>query len=253
MARPARHHLRAVALYLLAPLAIVIIISFSAAPFLQFPPPGLSLRWYQNLFSDANWVDSIIVSIEVLIPSSLIATLLGTAAAYALIRGRIPGATLITACLMLPVVVPGSAASLYGSFAPRPERHAHGSSSAILLITPYVSPPSAPRSARSMLAGGRGATLGAPPWAAFRRITLPLLCPAVLSGLLFAMVVSFDELVVSLFISPAPSGRSPCRCGPTSAAIRSDHRRDRSFCFVFSLLALLLEMAMRRRAGTQRS
>src|ERR1700722_19955927 len=107
-----------VAVYLLAPLAIIVAISFSSAPFLKFPPPGLSLRWYDNLFGNAGWTRSIIISIEVLIPSSLIATLLGTAAAYALIRGRIPGATLITACLMLPVVVPGilTAASLFGIY-----------------------------------------------------------------------------------------------------------------------------------------
>jgi putative spermidine/putrescine transport system permease protein len=248
-----------VALYLLAPLAIVVIISFSAAPFLQFPPPGLSLRWYQNLFSDANWVDSIIVSIEVLVPSSLIATLLGTAAAYALIRGRIPGATLITACLMLPVVVPGiiTAAGLFGIYR---GLGLNGTLSGlvighIVLVTPYVIA-TVGASLRTLDAGleDAAATLGAPPWATFRRITLPLLSPAVLSGLLFAMVVSFDELIVSLFVSTARIRPVPVQMwsnlrgdfDPTIAAIAS-------LCFVFALAALLLEMALRRRTGTQRN
>jgi putative spermidine/putrescine transport system permease protein len=248
-----------VALYLLAPLAIVVIISFSAAPFLQFPPPGLSLRWYQNLFSDANWVDSIIVSIQVLVPSSLIATLLGTAAAYALIRGRIPGATLITACLMLPVVVPGiiTAAGLFGIYR---GLGLNGTLTGLVightvLVTPYMVA-TVGASLRTLDAGleDAAATLGAPPWAAFRRITLPLLSPAVLSGLLFAMVVSFDELIVSLFVSTARIRPVPVQMwsnlrgdfDPTIAAIAS-------LCFVFALVALLLEMALRRRTGTQRS
>ena len=105
-------------LYLIAPLVIVVIISFSAASFLQFPPPGLSLRWYQNLFNDPAWTDSLSVSIKILIPSASIATVLGTAAAFAIARGRIPGASIIGAALMLPIVVPGiiTAAALFGLY-----------------------------------------------------------------------------------------------------------------------------------------
>jgi putative spermidine/putrescine transport system permease protein len=107
-----------VALYLIAPLAIVVIISFSAASFLQFPPPGLSLRWYVNLFDTPAWTDSLVVSVQILIPSATLATLLGTAAAYALVRGRIPGAQIVGAALMLPIIVPGiiTAAALFGVY-----------------------------------------------------------------------------------------------------------------------------------------
>src|SRR6185436_9351853 len=96
-----------VAVFLLAPLAVVVIISFSAAPFLQFPPPGFSLRWYDLLFSTPAWTNSLWVSIQLLVPSSILATILGTAAAVGLVRGRVPGAAFITACLMLPIIVPG--------------------------------------------------------------------------------------------------------------------------------------------------
>jgi putative spermidine/putrescine transport system permease protein len=247
-----------VALYLMAPLAIVVIVSFSAAPFLQFPPPGLSPRWYQNLFADSNWVNAIMVSIEVLIPSAIMATWLGTAAAYALIRGRIPGATLITAGLMLPVVVPGiiTAAGLFGVYR---GLGLNGTLTGLVightvLTTPYVvaTVGAALRTLDARLEDA-AATLGAPPWAAFRRITLPLLLPAVLSGLLFAMVVSFDELIVSLFVSTARIRPVPVQMwsnlrgdfDPTIAAIAS-------LCFVFALLALLLDIALRRRTGTER-
>ncbi len=247
-----------VALYVLSPLAIVVIVSFSAAPFLQFPPPGLSLRWYQNLLANPGWMRSIIVSVEVLIPSSILATLLGTASAYALVRGRIPGAGFITACLMLPVVVPGiiTAAGLFGIYR---GLGLNGTIAGLVightvLITPYVvATVSAALHSLDARLEDAAATLGARPWAAFRRITLPLLSPAVLSGLLFAMVISFDELIVSLFVSTARIRPVPVQMwsnlrgdfDPTIAAIAS-------FCFVFALVALLLEMALRRRTGTER-
>jgi putative spermidine/putrescine transport system permease protein len=248
-----------VALYLLAPLAIVIVISFSSAPFLEFPPPGLSLRWYRNLFADPDWISAITVSVEVLIPSSIMATLLGTAAAYALVRGRVPGATLITACLMLPVVVPAiiTAAALFGVYR---GLGLNGTITGLIightvLITPYVVA-TVGASLRSLDARleDAAATLGARPWPAFRHVTLPLLSPGVLSGLLFAMVVSFDELIVSLFVSTARTRPVPVQMwsnlrgdfDPTIAAIAS-------LCFVFALVALLLEMMLRRRTGVERS
>lgn len=241
-----------VALYLLAPLAIVIIVSFSAAAFLQFPPPGLSLRWYTNLFNNPGWTHSITISIEILIPAALIATLLGTAAAYALVRGRIPGASLITAFLMLPIVVPAiiTAAGLYGVYR---GLGLNGTLTGLIighvvLITPYViATVSASLQSMDDRLEAAAATLGAPPWTSFRRITLPLLTPAILSGLLFAMIVSFDELIVSLFISTA-------RVRPVAVQMWSNVRGDfdptiaaiATLCFVFALVALLLEMALRR-------
>src|SRR5262249_6420361 len=67
-----------VAVFLLAPLAVVVIISFSSAPFLQFPPPGFSLRWYDLLFSTPAWTHSLWVSVQLFVPSSILATILGT-------------------------------------------------------------------------------------------------------------------------------------------------------------------------------
>jgi putative spermidine/putrescine transport system permease protein len=248
-----------IAVYLLAPLAIVVIVSFSAASFLQFPPPGLSLRWYQNLFADPGWMRSIAVSVEVLIPASVTATLLGTAAAYALVRGRIPGASVILACLMLPIVVPSiiTAAGLYGVYR---GLGLNGTLTGLVightvLITPYVV---ATVGASLRMLDARledaAATLGASPWMGFRRVTLPLLLPSILSGLLFAMVVSFDELIVSLFVSTA-------RVRPVAVQMWSNVRGDfdptiaaiATLCFVFAFVSLLLDMVLRRRSGADRA
>ena len=72
-----------VAVWLLAPLVVVVVISFSSAPFLQFPPPGFSLRWYEQLFSTPAWTNSLLVSVEIMGPAAFFATVLGTAASYA--------------------------------------------------------------------------------------------------------------------------------------------------------------------------
>lgn len=242
-----------VGLYLLAPLAIVVIISFSSGEFLQFPPPGVSLRWYDNLFTDPNWTDSIAVSLEVMLPAAFLATVLGTAASYGLQRGRVPGASVITGVLMLPIIVPGiiTAAALFGVYS---GMGLNGTLTGLIaahtvLVLPYVvaTVGSALRTLDPRLEDA-AATLGAKPWTGFRRVTLPLLAPAVLSGLLFAMVVSFDELIVSLFVSTA-------RLRPVAVQMWSNVRGDfdptvaaiATLCFVFAFLALGAEGLTRRR------
>ena len=247
----------AVALYLIAPLAIVVVISFSAAAFLQFPPPGLSLRWYENLFSSPAWTNSLLVSFEILLPSATLATVLGTAAAYALVRGRLPGAAAIQAILMLPIIVPAiiTAAALFGVYR---GLGLNGTLAGlvighVVITLPYVvaTVASGLRTMDPRLEDA-ASTLGAPPGAAFRRVTLPLLAPSILSGLLFAAVASFDELIVSLFVSTA-------RLRPVAVQMWSNVRGDvdptvaaiASLCFAFAFLALLAEGMLRRRTGTE--
>ncbi|MBP0496126.1 ABC transporter permease [Pararoseomonas indoligenes] len=244
-----------VGIYLIAPLVVVLIISFSSAAFLRFPPPGFSLRWYANLANDPAWIDATWVSIQVLVPTAVLSTALGTAAALALIRGRLPGAGFLGAALMAPLVVPGiiTSAGLYiiyrtiglnGTLTGMVIGH-------VVVTLPYViaTVGSALRSLDPRLEAA-AATLGAPPSAAFRRITLPLLAPAVLSSMLFAAVLSFDELIVSLFVGSARLRTVPVQMwsnirgdfDPTVAAIAS-------LCFLVALIALGLEALLRRRNG----
>jgi len=240
-----------VAVFLLAPLAVVVIISFSAAPFLQFPPPGFSLRWYDLLFSTPAWTNSLWVSIQLLVPSSILATILGTAASLGLVRGRVPGATLITACLMLPIIVPGmiTAAALFGIYR---GLGLNGTLTGLIightvLHIPYVvATVSSALRVQDVQLEQAAATLGAPPWATFRHVTLPLIMPAVMSSLLIAMILSFDELIVSLFVSSA-------RVRPVAVQMWSNLLGDfdptiaaiASVCFLFALLVMAADLALR--------
>lgn len=240
-----------VAVFLLAPLAVVVIISFSSAPFLQFPPPGFSLRWYDQLFSSPAWTHSLWVSVQLFVPSSILATVLGTAASYGLVRGRVPGAAFITACLMLPIIVPGmiTAAALFGIYR---GLGLNGTLTGLIightvLHIPYVvaTVTSALR-VQDVQLEQAAATLGARPWATFRRVTLPLIMPAVMSSLLISMILSFDELIVSLFVSSA-------RVRPVAVQMWSNLLGDfdptiaaiASVCFLFALLLMAADLALR--------
>ncbi|MFN3337680.1 MAG: ABC transporter permease, partial [Thermomicrobium sp.] len=95
-----------VLVYLVAPVAIVIPMSFSAAKYLSFPPPGLSLQWYQNFFARADWTAATIQSIRVAFTVMILATVLGVAASLALVRGSFPGKEIVNLIIVSPLVVP---------------------------------------------------------------------------------------------------------------------------------------------------
>ncbi len=243
-------------IYMLAPMVVVLIISFSSAQFLTFPPPGLSWQWYEKMFSNSVWLSTLGTSIKIVIPTAIISTALGTAAALALSRMSGSLALLLRGLIMAPLVIPViiTAAALFGVFR---IWGLYGNLPGLILAhavltLPYVL---ATVSAALHLFDRRledaAANLGATPSITFRRITLPLIAPAVLSGLLFAMVISFDELVVSLFLS-SPTVR------PVTVQMWSNIRGDTdptiaaiaTVLFFFSLFALLLDSMARRRSGT---
>jgi putative spermidine/putrescine transport system permease protein len=240
-------------IYLIAPMIIVLIISFSSAPFLMFPPPGFSLQWYKKLFSHAAWLDSLITSLQIMVPAGIAATVLGTGAAVGIARGRFPGAALVSGLLMAPVVVPViiTAAAMFGVFR---GLGLYGTLTGLILAHTVLTIPYVVSTVLASLhmvdeqLENAALTLGATRWGAFWRVVFPLILPAVLSGFLFAMIISFDELVVSIFIS-SPTLR------PVTVQMWSDIRGDidptisaiGTVLFLFSLMVLLAESLLRGR------
>jgi putative spermidine/putrescine transport system permease protein len=238
--------------FLVAPMVIVVIISFSSAHFLTFPPPGFSLQWYRNLFGDPAWADSLATSVQIVVPSGMLAMTIGTAAALGLSRSRIPGKKVIIGLLMSPIVVPVIiiAAAIFGVYQ---IWNLNGTLTGFILAHTVLTVPYVISTVLASLQmideqyENAALTLGASPWIVFWRIVLPLILPGVLSGLLFAMVISFDELVVSLFIS-SPTLR------PVTVKMWSDVLGDinptiaaiGTLLFLFSLLVLLVEAVARR-------
>ncbi len=193
-------------LYLLAPILIVIPVSFSASAFIVFPPQGFSLRWYHNFFSSRELTESLWLSIRLAFSVTCVSTLIGTMTSLALVRYRFWGKETLRSVFMAPMILPGVvlgiAFLIY--FSRTPLSHTFWSLFfAHLVVTiPYVIwTMSAALQGFDRVLEEAAASLGARPLTAFRTVTLPLLKPGVIAGAIFAFVTSFDELAISIFLT----------------------------------------------------
>jgi putative spermidine/putrescine transport system permease protein len=195
----------AIIVYLIFPVVVVVAISFSAGNFLRFPPPGFSLRWYQTILADPEWISALWVSIRVGVLSAAIATVLGVPAAFAITRYVIPGKSLLSALVLCALVTPPivTALSTYLFFVPLGLVNtilglsfAHAvSGMPFVVINTAASLRSADRNLE------RAAIIhGAHPLWAVLRITLPIISPGIVIGAIFAFVHSTHELLVATFV-----------------------------------------------------
>ena len=191
--------------FLLGPVAVVFLVSFEANSFLAFPPQELSLRWYAALVANRHFVEGFRVSLTLGLLAAVAASVLGVPAALAIARRRFPGRDALTTFFILPLMVPSIVLGLALLLLMAPLRLTAtypGLLAAHLVVTlPYV----IRTVATSLLTlspeyEGAAMTLGATPWQVFRRITLPLIQPGVIAGAALAFLVSFDEVVISLFL-----------------------------------------------------
>lgn len=195
-----------VLLFLIMPSLIVIPMSFSSAEFITFPPPGWSLKWYQAYFDRPDWLVATSNSFQVAILTTLIATVLGTLAAYGLIRGASRFKQAIVLFVISPIVVPPVVLGLglYGFFV---DTGLFGTKWGLALAhsigaTALVTITVAATLSRYDFTLVRAAmSLGAGPIATFRKITLPIIRPGIIAGGVFAFIHSFDELVMTMMIS----------------------------------------------------
>ena len=191
---------------LVLPTLIVVPISFGTAAYIEFPPSGLTLRWYAEYFSDPDWIDATLFSLRIAVATSVTATVVGTLTAIALVRGNLPGKTLIQGLALSPLIVPHIiiAISLYLFFAPlRLTGNFFGFLVAhTMLAVPYVVITVTAALQRFDVTLELAAlNCGASRTRAFFSIVLPNIAPGVAAGAVFAFVSSFDEATVSFFIS----------------------------------------------------
>jgi putative spermidine/putrescine transport system permease protein len=195
-----------VLVFLVAPIVIIVPMSFSSGSFFYYPLPGFSLRWYEDFFRSSFWLPSVWNSLLVGTSATVLATLLGTLAALGLWRARFPGQGVVLALLIAPMVVPVViiAVGVYFAFAPLGLTDGYAG---LILAHATLAAPFVVITVLAALSGfDRGllraaSNLGAPPITAFRRVMLPLILPGVLSGAVFAFAASFDEVVVALLIA----------------------------------------------------
>ena len=241
--------------FLLAPLVVVVLASFNSADFLSFPPKGLSLRWYVSLWESEVWGDSFRLSLFVTGIVTPIALLIGTLAAYALVRYSFPGKALVSTLIMAPMVMPqiilGIALLTYFSALGLIDSMLGLILGHVIVTLPFTVrlvsisvqnlDPTLEKAAQN---------LGATPLQTFRRVTLPLLRPGIVAGAIFAAILSFGELAVTLLIAGARTTTLPLRIfnyteynfDPTINAVST----------IFVLLALVLIIGLDRLIGLVR-
>jgi len=191
--------------FLYAPIFVMAAMSFNSSEFYQLPI-DFTTRWYSDLWNNQEILDSAWRSIWIACITTVIATTLGTAAAVALFRFDFRGKKILQALLFPPIAIPWlitGTAMLIFFFSVGIGR---GSPSVILghvaLALPYVIvvvmarlrtfDPTLEEAARS---------LGASSWQVTREITLPWIASGIIAGALFAFAVSFDQFVISYFLS----------------------------------------------------
>jgi ABC-type spermidine/putrescine transport system permease subunit II len=191
--------------FILLPIAIVVVNSFNSSPFGIWPPPGFSTRWYTNLFENAGFGSPTIRSLEVAIVSTLVALVVGTLAGLGIARYRFLGKRAVQGFVAAPLIVPkiaiGFAAFIlflklgwYGDFFTIVLAH-------VVITLPFVVTLVVAGLARVDRTLEEAAMdLGAVPRQVLWRATLPQLRGALLAAAAFAFIISFDELDATIFI-----------------------------------------------------
>jgi putative spermidine/putrescine transport system permease protein len=195
-----------VIIFLAAPIAIVVPMSFSTAISFEFPPPGYSLGYYRKYFTSVDWLDPTLNSMAIALGATAFAMALVVPAAFGYVRYRFRGKSAVNLLIMSPLIVPHvvSALAYYGFLG---AARLTGTRLGVVVAHGVLAVPVAFLVVAASLKGfdrnlERAAmSAGAGPLRTFLHVTLPVLRPGMLVGALFAFLSSFNEAVVALFIA----------------------------------------------------
>jgi mannopine transport system permease protein len=211
-----RLYVWAVVLFIMVPTLIIVPMSFSPADFLEFPPRGFTLHWYEEFFGDPLWQKATVLSLKVAGLTMVCSLIVGTMASYAIVRGTAWFRSVTQLFIIGPVIAPHIAVAVacylfyqrlgvVGSLAGFVAAHT-------MLELPFVIfTVSAALSRVDPDLESAAMSCGASRWSAFFHVTLPLIVPGLASGALFAFIISFDEPVVSFFVSSVRQRTLPRR------------------------------------------
>jgi len=248
----------AVLVFLVAPIAVIVPLSFSSGSFFHYPLPGVSLRWYEDFFTSPFWLLALKNSLFLGSISASLATALGTLAAIGLWRSRFALRGAILAILISPMVVPVVivAVGAYFAFAPL---HLTDGFTGLILVHTALGAPFVVITVLATLSGfdrnllRAAAICGANPLAAFFRVMLPAIVPGVASGAVFAFATSFDEVVVVLLMG-GPGQRTLPRqmFAGINDSISLTITAAATLLVAFSILLMASVAALKRRATASR-
>jgi spermidine/putrescine transport system permease protein len=202
--------------FMFAPIVVVIVLSFNPQQFGCFPMEGFSFKWYVKLAQNETILRAFKNSLILGSLTAVITTSIGVMAALAFVRYDFPGKnslnTLLLAPIMIPEVVLGVALLLFIRWLQQPKSFALLLMGHVVLTLPYVL-----LIVQARLVGIRrvyeeaAMSLGANPLQTFKEVTLPLLMPAILAGMLFSFTISFDDITATLFWATAQNQTVPVK------------------------------------------
>ncbi|MCH1989953.1 ABC transporter permease subunit [Achromobacter xylosoxidans] len=244
----------AVLAFLSAPAFLMIPLSFDSGSGLTWPPKGFSLQWYEQMFTSPVWMQAITRSLVVGVGTGLLAMLIGTPAAFLLVRADMRGKSAMLAFVLSPIVVPRMiiAVGMFYFFA---RVGLVGSTVGLILAHTVVAVPYVVITMMAVLRNYdtrldlAAQSLGAGPWSTLRFVTFPILGAGLMSSFLFAFATSFDELTIALFASGGLNATLPkqfwdevtLQISPVIAAV--------STClFIFIAALIWLADRLRRRS-----
>ncbi|WP_091911804.1 ABC transporter permease subunit [Chitinasiproducens palmae] len=240
--------------FLSAPAFLMIPLSLNGGAGLAWPPQGISLQWYQQFLASPVWVDAIQRSIWIGLGTGLLSMLIGTPAAFLLVRGGLRGNAGLLAFVLAPVVIPRMiiAVGVFYFFA---KIGLVGSSVGLVFAHTVVAVPYVVITMMAVLRNydtrldQAAQTLGAGPLATLRRVTFPILGAGLLSSFLFAFATSFDELTIALFSSGGLSTTLPKQFWDQITMDMSPVVAAVSTClFVFIAALIWIAERLRRRS-----
>ncbi|MFF7058471.1 ABC transporter permease subunit [Achromobacter spanius] len=240
--------------FLSAPAFLMIPLSFDSGSGLTWPPKGFSLQWYEQMFTSPVWMQAITRSLIVGVGTGLLAMLIGTPAAFLLVRANMRGKSAMLAFVLSPIVVPRMiiAVGMFYFFA---RVGLVGSMIGLILAHTVVAVPYVVITMMAVLRNYdtrldlAAQSLGAGPWSTLRFVTFPILGAGLMSSFLFAFATSFDELTIALFASGGLNATLPkqfwdevtLQISPVIAAV--------STClFIFIAALIWLADRLRRRS-----
>jgi len=202
----------AIVAFLLLPIVIVVIFALNPTPYIAFPPVGVTTRWFVKFFTSPEFMNALWLSLRVAVIVVVLSTTIGALCALGIARGNLPGTRLLTTLFLSPLMLPAilTGLALFQVFMlagiGRPVWGLVVGHT--LVAVPYVL-----RTTLAVLQNfdrrveEAAAMLGASPSRVFYEVTLPLIRPGVIAGGIFAFIVSFDQLPISLFLV-VPNGET---------------------------------------------
>lgn len=192
--------------YFVLPLIVIISVSFSNTSYIEFPPRGFTIKWYVQFLEDSSYIQAFRVSIELAVFSTLTAIVLAIPAALIIARKVFPGRALISTLFLSPLVLPniviGIAILQYASSLGFARTFSALLIGHVVIVMPYVL-----RTVLASLVGMDGTIeeaaqdLGANSLETFFLVTLPQIKPGIIAGALFAFIISWINIEVTIFNS----------------------------------------------------